>query len=83
MTTIIVTGASISGMQAGQTQPRSQVTLSTGNTTQIGQIHAPDLLQCKHWDQQKQKQAAKTSAATMTRGMRATRATLGLMWLSG
>ena len=34
-------------------QPWSKVTLQTGNTRQIGQIHAPDLLRCKHRDQQK------------------------------
>ncbi len=35
----------------------------TGSLEQIGQIHAPDLLQPNRQDQQKQKQAAKTSAA--------------------
>ncbi len=36
---------------------------STGSLEQIGQIHAPDLVRCNCQDQQKQKQAAKTSAA--------------------
>jgi hypothetical protein len=35
------------------------VTLSSGNTRQIGQIHAPDLIQREHRDQQ---QKAKTSS---------------------
>jgi hypothetical protein len=48
-----------------------------GNTRQIGQIHAPDLIRREHRDQQKkQKQAAKTSAAAMTHGTRVMRATL-------
>jgi hypothetical protein len=77
MTTIIVTGASIAAKQARRTQPWSQVTLSMGNTRQIGQIHAPDLIRRKRWDQQKkQKQAAKTSAVAMTHGTRVTGATL-------
>ncbi len=76
-TTIIVAGASIAAKQAWRTQPWSQVTLSTGNTRQIGQIHVPDLIRRERWDQQKkQKQAAKTSAAAMTCGTCVTRTTL-------
>ena len=51
---ITVAGESIAATQAQRTQPWSQVTLQTGNTRQIRQTHAPDLLQRERWDQQKQ-----------------------------
>ena len=48
----------------------------TERLEQNGQIHALDLLRREHWDRQKKKQAAKTSAAAVTRVTRVTCATL-------
>ncbi len=64
VTTIIVAGVSIAVKQARRTQPWSQVTLSTGNTRKIWQIHAPDLIRRERRDQQKNKTRSTTTKIT-------------------